>query len=61
MQASWVWYDFWIGFYWDRDGRILYCCPLPTVVFSFHFRNEVEEEWLKGPAEDEAAEAAKEE
>lgn len=25
------WYDLWIGAYWDREAKVLYVCPLPTV------------------------------
>jgi hypothetical protein len=32
VRLSWKWYDLWVGAYWDRGARILYVCPLPTVV-----------------------------
>jgi hypothetical protein len=27
-----AWYDFWMGFYYDRKKMILYWCPIPMVV-----------------------------
>lgn len=37
LNVSFVfaWYDFWVGAYYDRVGRILYVCPLPMCVFGF--------------------------
>lgn len=30
-----LWYDAWVGFYYDRKNKVLYFCPLPFCVFSF--------------------------
>jgi len=27
-----VWYDLWVGFFYDREYQRLYFCPLPCVV-----------------------------
>lgn len=37
FALQFLWYDIWIGAYWDRDNKKLYVCPLPMVVFSFKF------------------------
>jgi len=37
ISLKWKWYDLWIGFYWDRDNKILYFCPLPTIVIEVKF------------------------
>lgn len=35
VTVSWLWYDLWIGAYFDTADRVLYVCPVPTVVFAF--------------------------
>lgn len=34
IRIFWAWYDLWIGAYWDRKARILYICPIPTLVIA---------------------------
>ena len=35
ISFKWIWYDLWIGFYWDRYSKVLYFAPLPTMIFKF--------------------------
>lgn len=30
IKIFFAWYDFWIGFYYDRVNKALYFCPVPT-------------------------------
>jgi hypothetical protein len=32
-----AWYDFWVGFYYDRKDQTLYVCLIPMVVIAFEF------------------------
>lgn len=31
LSVFFRWYDFWVGFYWDRAARALYVCPVPML------------------------------
>jgi hypothetical protein len=31
VSLFFAWYDFWVGFYYDRKGRWLYVCPIPMI------------------------------
>lgn len=33
ITFQFLWYDFWVGLYYDREKRVLYVCPLPMCVF----------------------------
>lgn len=37
-----VWYDFWVGFFWDKTKKKLYFLPIPTIgiVIDFNKKNE---------------------
>jgi len=35
MQFQFLWYDFWVGAFYDRRQKALYICPLPMCVFKF--------------------------
>lgn len=32
VSVFFAWYDFWIGWFYDRKKRILYICLLPMIV-----------------------------
>lgn len=36
-----LWFDVWIGAYWDRDKKILYLNPFPCVVFKIQTKKSV--------------------
>jgi len=38
VSLHFVWFDLWIGFYWNREKRILYFCPLPMIVFKIQLK-----------------------
>lgn len=42
VRLSFLWFDFWVGFFYDRTRQILYFCPLPMIVFSFRLE-EIED------------------
>ncbi len=35
IGMEFLWYDFWIGIYYDRNKKIIYINPLPCVVVSY--------------------------
>lgn len=34
IRLQFLWYDFWVGVFYDRKKRIIYICPFPMVVIS---------------------------
>lgn len=40
IMPIFAWYDFWIGWFWDRHGSILYVFPLPTLGIKIKTRRE---------------------
>lgn len=37
IKLFFAWYDFWIGWFYDKSKRILYICLLPTIVLKLDF------------------------
>lgn len=42
VSFSFLWYDVWVGFFWDRKQKIFYFCPLPCCVFKFQSKDSTE-------------------
>lgn len=36
-KLSFIWYDLWVGLYFDNKKKITYIVPFPMIVFSFRF------------------------
>lgn len=50
VKHLFAWYDFWIGFYWDRKMRRLYVLPLPMLGFYVQFSTLESDESLHARA-----------
>ena len=42
-----AWFDFWVGFFWDRKKRDLYILPIPTIGIRIHFHKWKNKQILK--------------
>ena len=51
VKRLFAWYDFWIGFYWDRKERRLYVLPLPMLGFYVQLSTLESDESLRVRAE----------
>jgi hypothetical protein len=51
VKHLFAWYDFWIGFYWDRKMRRLYVLPVPMLGFYMQFDTRESDESLRAKAE----------
>jgi hypothetical protein len=38
VKISFVWYDLWIGAFYDRKNNIIYVCPIPTILITLSFK-----------------------
>jgi len=47
ISLFFAWYDFWVGFFYDRKQQTLYICPLPCVVFKVVLKPKKDEFNLK--------------
>jgi hypothetical protein len=39
-KIQFLWYDGWVGFFWDRRKRRLYIGILPTIILSIQFKKK---------------------
>lgn len=40
ISFHFLWYDFWVGWFWDQKKQILYVNPLPCCVFKIVFKEK---------------------
>jgi len=39
ISLKFAWYDLWIGLFYDKKKRIIYICPLPTILIIIELKN----------------------
>jgi len=42
MRLIFAWYDFWVGFYYDRNKKYLYIFPVPMIGLRVDMREYME-------------------
>ncbi len=42
VKLLFAWNDLWMGAYWDKEIKILYICPLPTIVIILVFKTKID-------------------
>jgi hypothetical protein len=35
VHVRFAWYDLWVGLFYDRKKRIIYVCPMPTLLIEW--------------------------
>jgi hypothetical protein len=40
VKVIFAWYDFWVGFYWDKKKKRLYFLPLPMLGLKISFKDK---------------------
>ncbi len=40
VSFSFLWFDLWVGAYYDRAKRVLYVCPLPMCVIRIEMEDD---------------------
>ncbi len=45
MKLIFAWYDFWVGWFWDRQKRRLYIFPIPMIGLMIQFKPK----WKRDP------------
>lgn len=44
VKVMFAWYDFWVGLFWDRSYKRLYCFPIPIIGVCIHFKSQLYED-----------------
>lgn len=39
FSISFKWFDFWIGIFYDKNNKIIYFCPIPTICIKINIYN----------------------
>lgn len=43
-RPEFIWFDMWVGLFWDAKKRLLYVAPLPCIVFIYEIPKRQEDD-----------------